>query len=193
MVGEALGEALLRAIATIEVERVAYAIFGGLAANAWGRIRHTLDGDLLVFCPKDTLAILVDRLRDAGFSHHDGSDRFTVEDIEIRRLWFPLRLLGVSVKIDLVQSDSELYAEILKRRTQRALLGKDLWTVSLEDLILLKLSAGRPVDQVDALELLRLHLATVDRGYLNRWARRLGLGQALTDLLSRAAAQEPPF
>ncbi len=59
--------------------------------------------------------------------------------------------------------------------------------------VLLKVVAARPVDLADAVELLRLHQARVDKEYLRACAERLGVGDALREALKAAEGPEPAY
>jgi hypothetical protein len=67
--------------------------------------------------------------------------------------------------------------------------GKQVPVATPEDLILLKLSAYRLIDQADAVELMRIHSQTLDQAYLESWADRLALAPRLRE--TRARLQDP--
>jgi hypothetical protein len=74
-----------------------------------------------------------------------------------------------------------------------AIFGEEWWFAGVEDCVLLKLIAGRPIDRADAAELLRLHRARIDEESLRASAGRLGVTDALGDALKAAEGPEPAF
>ena len=54
------------------------------------------------------------------------------------------------------------------------------------DLIIMKMKAGRPRDFEDALSVLIAQRETIDEGYMVDWARRLGIADELSYLLREA-------
>ena len=72
-------------------------------------------------------------------------------------------------------------------RAVRVRLGRQwVQVVAPEDLILYKLLADRPLDRLDARSVVEEQGRRLDRKYLNRQARSLGLGKKLSLLLRTA-------
>jgi len=167
-----------------------YALIGGAALPAWGRVRATADADLLVGSAADTLDVAVSALREGGFAHMSRADRREIDDKVVLHFWFPLRDVGVSVRVDVIAGvgDETSYEDVLARAVVRQLDGLRLRVATCEDLILLKLSAGRAIDLADARELFAINQDDLDLGYLEAHARRQGLAKAVADL--RSAAEE---
>jgi hypothetical protein len=67
--------------------------------------------------------------------------------------------------------------------------GRPLWFAAPEDLILMKLKAGRPRDFEDALGVLVAQRAMLDEAYMTDWARRLGIADELAYVLRES---DPP-
>lgn len=103
---------------------VRYALIGGAALPAWGRIRATEDADILI-----------------------GTD-----------------------------------AEMIDRAVVRRIDDLSLPVASCEDLIILKLAAGRVIDRTDAAELVRTNRANLDQAYLRRKAHAMGVGSELEEV-----------
>jgi hypothetical protein len=70
-------------------------------------------------------------------------------------------------------------------------MGIETAVVSCEDLILLKLSAGRLIDRADAVDLLRANHESLDVDYLMRWNRQLDLLHEFGDVWAEALPGEP--
>ena len=60
-------------------------------------------------------------------------------------------------------------------------LGFDVAVVSCEDLIVLKLFAGRILDRVDVAELLRANRDALELGYLTGWIHQLTLERPFSE------------
>jgi hypothetical protein len=64
--------------------------------------------------------------------------------------------------------------KIFSRRIRKKLWNKFVYVVSPEDLLLMKLKAGRPRDFDDAVSIVELQ-KSLDRSYIRSWVRKLGL------------------
>jgi hypothetical protein len=73
---------------------------------------------------------------------------------------------------------------LLARRVREQFDDVPIWVVSAEDLVLLKLLAGRPRDLADVGDVMFTQ-GDLDRDYLHRWAGELGV----LPELERALAQ----
>lgn len=93
----------------------------------------------------------------------------------------PLAECGID--IDIFLAESEFQQDLIRRRVQHTIGGIPAWFVSVEDLILLKLIAGRPRDRADIDDLL-LARSELDEGYLRRWAGPLGVESKLDEVLA---------
>ena len=71
------------------------------------------------------------------------------------------------------------------RRKRKRFNGKYIWFPSAEDLLVQKLKVGRPQDFIDANGIVERMQTKLDRRYLNKWARKLGLMAQLSHVLSR--------
>lgn len=167
-----------RAIGIIEEAGIECVLFGGLALPAWGRLRGTLDVDLLLQCDRDSLASLGRRLSDAGFRLR------SKEPAEFNDYWLiqafrgePAR--GVEVRVDLFAGRTAFHSEVMRRRVLVSFGGRPVHIPSCEDLLLLKLVSARPLDLADARELYHGNRETLDSSHLEEWADRLGIASTL--------------
>jgi hypothetical protein len=87
----------------------------------------------------------------------------------------------IEVRVDLMLADSPFHREALRRASTVDLpgFGGSIGVIACEDLILLKLAAGRILDLADAAALVRANRGQLDLGYLGRWAAGLGVGPDL--------------
>ncbi|WP_447603566.1 nucleotidyltransferase [Nitrospira sp. Nam80] len=77
--------------------------------------------------------------------------------------------------MDIIYASDQHEREVLNRAQQTTLLGVSFPVVSAEDLMLLKLKAGRPTDFDDVISVVRNPRRQLDVDYLWSWADRLGL------------------
>lgn len=178
--------ALFKAVSALAALGVPHALFGGMAAQIWGRIRSTMDVDILVDPGSASAETVTVALRNAGFAHQEGVDRTRLENGLLLRFWHPVGSLGLSVKVDIVLATGALETQALSRRTERHVEDGLVPVVTCEDLVLLKMLSGRPVDLADASDLLHRWDAHLDRVYLDEWAGRMSLSDRL-----RSARETP--
>lgn len=165
-----LVEELGRLQVLLERIGVPYALAGGLAMAAYGLPRATIDVDVLVGVAEDGL----DRLRQAA--RKDGyiageADLLRMRNAVIQRLH---RRGGEGTSLtalDLLLAGSLPFHGVLERCRTVRLEGRALPVVSPEDLVLMKISAGRPQDLAD-IEWLRTAVK-LDETLLQREASRL--------------------
>ena len=103
-----LRAALHAAVEALEDSGVPFALFGGAALPVWGRERGTRDADFIVPVTGDDEAErLVEAMRNAGFAHHRRADRRLLGELLVLHFWYPLRDVGLSLRVDLVFSAVE--------------------------------------------------------------------------------------
>lgn len=90
-----------------------------------------------------------------------------------------------SRRVDIFLVTTEYQRAAFSRRRKAKLLGKDVWAISPEGLILHTLIAGRERDLADVAEILAI-TRDLDLAYLRRWASVLGVASILDDRLGRA-------
>lgn len=193
MVSEFVLGAVRAAVGVLRSLGLDYALFGGVAVNAWERIRATRDADLLLTIHGVDVDALKTALRSAGFAHHDRADRRELEEAGVLRFWWPAAATGFSIKVDVVLGRREYHREVLARRVRRRAFGEEWDFATVEDCILLKLVAGRPIDRADAVDLLRIHQSRVDEEYLRGRARDLEVARDFEEAWDEARGPEPPF
>jgi hypothetical protein len=94
-----------------------------------------------------------------------------------------LYLESRGIDIDIFLAESEYQSELMQRRVQHQVGGEAAWFVTAEDLILLKLIAGRTRDRADIDDLL-LARSELDEPYLRHWAEMLGVEKQLDEVLA---------
>lgn len=169
-----LVQALSSLLAEFNRRRLQYALAGGWAFSALVEPRATTDIDLLILVEKpsrERLHALMLSVFESAVVH---PAPMVFHGISI---WRTVGIRGgQEVVVDVLLANSEFLLEALKRRRLVPFGDLEIPILTLEDLILLKMLAGRLQDQAD-LERIRarqeeLH---VDWGYVESWKPKLGL------------------
>lgn len=173
-------------LSMLEAAGIPYMLMGGLSVRFWALPRPTYDLDVTVSADESQLGALLLRLEEEGF----------LVSPEVKKGWRDV-LAGMkkvsvhkfidrdSWRVDIFLVTTEYQRAAFSRRRKAKLLGKDVWAISPEDLILHKLIAGRERDLADVAEILAI-TRDLDLAYLRRWAPVLGVASILDDRLGRA-------
>jgi hypothetical protein len=158
------------------------AVMGGLALTTWKRVRFTKDVDVLIALSETEAKIALSKLIPLGF--HSKSPEALVrlpDGTRFLQLIYVDRASMLDIQVDLLLATSEFHRQAIERRVAlpESELGFGIDVVSCEDLIVLKLLAGRILDRVDAGEILKANRSTLDLSYLLGWVRKLNLQRAL--------------
>jgi len=158
---------------------------------AWNRARFTSDVDLLIAIREPLLKDVLHELRRSGVRAQApvlriGDDKF------IQLIYEPPGSL-VQIQVDLILATTEFHQQAIDRRVElpRERLGFAAQVVRCEDLIILKLIAGRILDRVDVGELLKANRPELDFVYLTAWIRKLKLYRAFQEAWNDVLAGEP--
>jgi hypothetical protein len=161
-------------------------IVGALAVGVWGRPRATVDIDVTVLADA------------AGLESIAGAAGLVGLDVDHQWLdWNPLlrgrhlRLDRGGVIVDVMRPRDEHDEAALRRRRQVVVAEHRLWFAAADDLVLMKLKAGRPRDFEDAVGILAAQRTGIDRGYMLDWAARLGIADELAYVWREGGFEEP--
>jgi hypothetical protein len=175
------GETVLRALqhvwTTLEPLQAPMAVMGGLALAVWKHVRATRDVDLLVNLGSKDADEVIALFQAAGVRPKRQPPILAVGPLRILQLLYEPPGTLVDLQIDVLLAESEYFQQALSRRIPARLPGLDLEiaVLSCEDLILHKLIAGRIIDRLDAVALLRINGPGLDQEYLKEWVSRLSL------------------
>ncbi|MBI3609668.1 MAG: nucleotidyltransferase [Nitrospirae bacterium] len=176
---ESLLKVLARVVGHLRHERVTYALIGAWALSVWGRPRATKDLDFLVMLNEAELARVPDRFAGMAIKADKAWAKWNpmLKGTQLR-----LQFKGVAIDFLRPRDDHDRQALLRKRRKQ---IGKQYcWFISPEDLVIQKLKVGRPRDFEDALTVLERSGKILDRRYLQRWAKHIGVSKELEYVLS---------
>ena len=172
---------------------VEYRIGGSLASSVHGVARSTLDVDLVADLPLHLARTLASDLAEEYYA-----DAFLIEDAIRRRASFNLVHLETMVKVDVFLLGRGTYDREAFTRHERAALdvssdGETFAVLTPEDIVLRKLLWYRQGGEIserqwnDVRGVLRVKGEGIDRRYLERWARELGIAELLDRALDESA------
>ncbi len=173
MAGEAdLGQILTELLNEFDRRNAQYALAGGWAFSALVEPRATTDIDILILLDspsRETIQSLISSVFTSTIVHSA-----------------PMKFRGISIwrctgirenqetVVDLLLADSEFLQSALVRK-RRILFGSQVVCIlTLEDLILMKMIAGRLQDQADLEKIAQAELQ-IDQVYVEEWKDKLGL------------------
>lgn len=171
------GEVLATVIGLLEQSGIPYMVTGSLASSYHGEPRATRDADIVIDPSIDAIEHLVDGLLTAGFC----VDRDVALDAATAQSQF--NAVGPdAMKVDfIIRRNRPFSIEEFSRRQPADLLDTPGFVASAEDVILAKLEwatatgSDRQLDDVAGI----LAIApALDFGYIDRWARALGIERA---------------
>jgi len=151
---------------------IEYMLVGGLAVGIWGEPRATVDIDFLVSIKADDSDLLRQKVKE--------SERFIF--IHDRPLIFgKISFLRATLKsnadisADFLFADDDFKNEALRRKETLQISDFSVNVSAPEDLIILKLLSGREQDNLDAKKIFEIQKKRLDREYMQKWSKRLGI------------------
>lgn len=172
---------VLDALGRLEIP---YMLTGSYASNVYGRIRSTLDADLVVLlAPKKMLQLA------ASLEAEFYLDSRTLAEVREAGNEFNAVHKKSGLRVDFFLRGTAPYdLEAFGRRQTQRIFGRKIPVIAPEDLILAKLcwaKQGGSARQIeDAAGVYLMQLDRLDRTYLTRWATVL----SVADLLERIAS-----
>ena len=167
----------LRALtALLEQSGIPYMVVGSFASMVHGEPRTTHDLDVVVDPTQESLENFLASIdMDAFYVDPD-----TARDALRRRSMFNIVDMNTAWKIDLVvRRDRPFSTEELARRVIARIVDVDVPIASAEDTIIAKLEwakhSGSDRQLRDVVGILRVRGDSLDRGYIERWVRELGV------------------
>lgn len=191
MTGKAVLQALHDVWQTLSPLQLPMAVCGGLALAAWQHPRGTRDVDLLISLEAANIDQLLAALSQAGFRQKNDPAVLSVGKQQIVQLLYEPPETFVDLQVDLLIAESAFQQSALSRRQPFPFNGIEAAVLTPEDLILLKLSAGRIIDLADAVAVLRANRDAMDIEYLQHWAGQIDVTSTLDQVWSEAFPGEP--
>ena len=158
----------------LDSAKIAYMVTGSMAMNYYAVPRMTRDIDIVIEVSSEDANQLMGLFRDEFYLEPD-----TVRQAVAERTTFNLIHTALVVKVDfIVRKDSEYRREEFERRRRVTIDDGAIVVVAPEDLIISKLDWARDNrSEIQLRDVRNLLVATLglDRAYLARWIKRLGL------------------
>jgi hypothetical protein len=162
------------------------AVTGGLSLSMWNHPRSTHDVDLLLLIDECRHEELLNTLLDAGARFKRDEPIVKLGGVDLIQVLYEPAETYLDVQVDILIARSEFHRNALQRAVSMTIETLNLQVVSCEDLILLKLLAGRIIDQADTAALILANKEDLDREYLLRWAREQDLEKDLNRIWNEA-------
>ena len=181
-----LYDALRQIVQLLDELQIPYVVMGGIAARVLGIPRPTHDVDFTLAIERSALLQLFDGLERIGFTIAESYRSGWVDRVaEMPLVKARFYLAGRGVDVDMFLCESTFQESLMSRRQRQIVEEIDLWMVTPEDLILLKLLAGRPRDWADIGDVLFMQ-GQLDETYMRHWAKELGVEAQLEKALADA-------
>ena len=178
---------------TLEASGTKMAVMGGIALASWKYVRATRDVDLLVGLEGRSVDELLDQLRAAGVRPRRQPSVVSLGRLRLIQCLYEPPDKFLDLQIDLLLAECPYQLEALTRRVPEQLvgLGAPVFVLACEDLILHKLLAGRMIDRVDCVSLIRLQHEKLDWAYMQTWSAHLSVSPDLQATWQEAFPGEP--
>jgi hypothetical protein len=169
-VNEPLQTTLADAASFLRIEGIPYALIGGLATSIRGEPRLTADVDLVIDAEIDRALALVGSLPQSPFRPLFED----VYDVITRAFLLPLRHRSTNIKVDIAIGLSGFERQTVARAEAIEIAGCMVPVARAEDLLIMKVLAGRPQDAQDVQGLVIAQGDSLDWDYCLRVASDLG-------------------
>jgi hypothetical protein len=169
-------EVLRRITSALGAAGIPYMLTGSFASAHHGAPRSTQDIDIVIAPTPEQLQVFIKNLPATQYY----ADLDASLDAHQRKSLFNIIDLDTGWKIDLIIRKSRPFSrEEFERRLPASVAGLTLFVASAEDVIIAKLewsTLAKSQRQIeDAAGILRLRWNSLDRSYLKKWIRDLGL------------------
>lgn len=176
---------LVKIIKKLNSLKIPYLVTGGMAIYVWGRPRFTADIDLVVELKKEDVKKLVSTLIKEGYIDEEAVKQAITYQSEFN---FIDQKEGIKVDFWILKNDDfDKYK--FKRKVSKKVLNQNVYFISAEDLILVKLlwfkESGSYRHLEDIVSILEMLKKKVDFNYLRKWTKKqntLGILEEQIDL-----------
>jgi len=175
-------EATIAVIDALGSLGIPYMLVGSLSSNFYGIPRSTQDADFVVQLKGFSIGIILDRL--GPEFRLEPQISFEIIQASTR---YVLKLINNPFHIELfLLSDEEYDQERFSRRRYVSILGREVYILTAEDVIITKLRwslHGRRIkDRDDVRNVLAIQGKVLDWNYIQQWCSRHGTKELLEDI-----------
>lgn len=182
-----LEQTLFTVAALLDKRGDEYAVMGGLAVRMHSIPRPTYDVDLIIAVEREDLPSLFDSLEKLGHTIPESYRRGWVDQVAGMPLVKVRTYISADkgIDVDFFLAETEFQKSLIQRRMKVEIEEgtKQLWVVTPEDLLLLKLLASRRRDLIDVGDILFMQ-GQLDEAYMRLWAERLEISDRLEAALA---------
>jgi hypothetical protein len=159
-----------------------YMLTGSFASNMHGVPRTTYDADIVIEVESGSVDEFVRSLGDEFYASREAA-RAAVSS----RSMFNVIHLESGFKVDLIIRKARPFSKVeFSRREKGVLLGESRWFATPEDVVLAKLEWSKLGESerqfLDAVNVAKVQGEKLDRSYLEKWAKELGIQKLLQRL-----------
>jgi hypothetical protein len=185
-------EVLQRTTAALDRTGIAYMLTGSFASVYYGSPRSTQDIDLVIAANPAQLRAFIEALPGAEYY----ADLDAALEAHKRESLFNIIDLKTGWKIDMIIRKARPFSqEEFGRRQLLSMHGVSLFVASAEDVILSKLEWSKLAQSQrqieDAAGILKIRADSLDRSYLDKWIRELGLTKEWNEAQRMAELSDP--
>jgi uncharacterized nucleotidyltransferase DUF6036 len=182
-VNDPLRTTLADAVEFLKQQHVQYALVGGLASSIRGQTRVTADVDMVLAIDVTRALALLESVAGSKFMPLFADAAEVVEKSFI----LPLRHRATGVKLDLAIGLSGFEQQAISRAQILDIGGISVPVITAEDLLVMKVLAGRPQDVQDAAGIVQAQSRNLDWNHCLTVGKELGdaVGQNLVALLEQ--------
>jgi len=155
-----------QAISFLEKAKIDYLLIGGVAVGVWGRPRITNDIDFIIFISRKEIKRITKEAYNSDLEFKE------MPHPHLRKT-FVYRVSKGVYHADFIVASTEFEKTALQRKVKVKIYNKDVFVPTKEDLLLLKIIAGRAIDIFDAENIALRYKGKLDEKYLLSWAQRL--------------------
>jgi hypothetical protein len=174
-----LSVVLEKLVAVAKEGKIKLVLMGGIATNIFGRPRTTYDIDGMIFLRENDLNFFLGLLKKQGFIFNQKQPVKFIQGLPFITFYYPVH----KTYVDIFVAKTEFQHNILKRARKIKFGKMDLYVISPEDLILVKLQTARERDMQDITEIILENKSKLDFIYLEKWAKLLNVNIFLKDEL----------
>lgn len=171
----------------------AKAVIGGLAMTAWKHARYTRDADVLVAIDQHRFGEVLAALTAAGFMPRHAPPLRVIDGQGIAQFFFQPADALMPFQFDVLLVSDDFKREAVRRAVRWPVAGAEdtVRVVRPDDLIVIKLLAGRIIDRADAAMVLRENRDEIDFARLHREIGGHGLMSDYHQIWREAFPDEP--
>jgi predicted nucleotidyltransferase len=149
----------------LDEHAIPYMIIGGQALLLYGIVRSTRDIDLTLGIDSDDYSRIAKVCEGLGLTILPKDPQQFVN--ETRAL--PAEEPKLHIRIDFIFSFTPYETQAIERASQKTVAGYNVKFAACEDLVILKMVAGRAIDLEDVTSILRSKARAVDWDYVYKW------------------------